>query len=111
MLFFIESGARPDSWPRQPPLHHRLCVREVTRLAGAALKMHHGIAHAIRLGGISLPDAVTMATVNAARVGRIAGRSLGIVAGERADLVEFDYAQDQLTIRRVWLSGESVYVA
>ena len=33
MLFFIESASRPDSWPRQPPLHHRLGVREITRLS------------------------------------------------------------------------------
>jgi hypothetical protein len=33
MLFFIESASRPDSWPRQPPLQHRLGVREVTRLS------------------------------------------------------------------------------
>lgn len=32
MLFFIESASRPDSWPRKPPLHHRLGVREVTHL-------------------------------------------------------------------------------
>ena len=89
----------------------RVTLRGGTRLAGAALKMHHGIAQAMRLGGISLSDAVTMATVNAARVARITGRSLGLVAGERADLVEFCYAQDQLTIRRVWMSGEPVYVA
>jgi len=33
MLFFIESSSRPDSWPGQPPLQHRLGVREVTRLS------------------------------------------------------------------------------
>ena len=33
MLFFIESTSRPDSWPRQPPLQHRLGVREITRLS------------------------------------------------------------------------------
>jgi Glyoxalase-like domain len=32
MLFFIESASRPDSWSRQPPLRHRLGVREITRL-------------------------------------------------------------------------------
>lgn len=42
MLFFIEAASRPDSWPRQSPLQHRLGVREVTRLswthpAGASL--------------------------------------------------------------------------
>ncbi len=33
MLFFIASASRPDSWPRQPPLQHRLGVREITRLS------------------------------------------------------------------------------
>ena len=36
---------------------------------------------------------------------------LGIAAGERADLVEFDYTQERLTIRCVWMSTEPVYVA
>ena len=33
MLFFIESASRPDSWARQPPLLHRLGVREITSLS------------------------------------------------------------------------------
>jgi len=33
MLFFIKSTSRPDSWLRQPPLQHRLGVREITRLS------------------------------------------------------------------------------
>jgi hypothetical protein len=33
MLFFIESASRPDTWPRRPPLRHRLGVREVTHLS------------------------------------------------------------------------------
>lgn len=33
MLFFIESASRPDSWPRQPPLNHRLGVREITHVS------------------------------------------------------------------------------
>lgn len=32
MLFFIASASRPDTWPGQPPLQHRLGVREVTRV-------------------------------------------------------------------------------
>lgn len=32
MLFFIESASRPDSWPRQPPLQHRVGVHEITHL-------------------------------------------------------------------------------
>ncbi len=91
----------------------RVTLRGGDRLAGAALKMHNGIGHAMRLGGISLRDAVTMATTNPARVGRISGRWRGLTAGERADLVEFDFAEDtfQLTIRRVWMGGQQVYAA
>jgi len=33
MLFFIESASRPDTWPRHPPLHHRLGVREITHVS------------------------------------------------------------------------------
>lgn len=86
----------------------RVTLRGGTRLAGAALKMNDGIARAITLGNVSLRDAVTMATTNAARVGRISGRRRGLQAGERADLVEFDYAENRLAIRRVWLGGEQV---
>lgn len=91
----------------------RVTLRGGTRLAGAALKMHDGIAHAMRLGQLSLRDAVTMPTTNAARAGRISGRWRGLQAGERADLVEFDYSEPagRLTVRRVWLSGERVYRA
>ena len=91
----------------------RVTLRGGDRLAGAALKMHDGIGRAIRLGGISLRDAVTMATTNAARAGRISGRWRGLQAGERGDLVEFDYAEatSTLRIRRVWMSGEPVYQA
>jgi N-acetylglucosamine-6-phosphate deacetylase len=91
----------------------RVTLRGGDRLAGAALKMHDGIGRAVRLGGISLRDAVTMATTNAARVGRISGRWRGLQAGERGDLVEFDFddATHQVTLRRVWMSGEPVYAA
>ena len=89
----------------------RVTLRGGDRLAGAALKMHHGIGHAMRLGGISLRDAVTMATTNAARVGRIAGRWRGLHTGERADLVAFDVAEGNLAVRQVWMGGERVYLA
>jgi N-acetylglucosamine-6-phosphate deacetylase len=91
----------------------RVTLRGGTRLAGAALKMHDGIGRAVRLGNISLRDAVTMATINAARAGRISGRWRGLQPGERADLVEFDYDTDTslLKVRRVWMSGEPVFAS
>lgn len=91
----------------------RVTLRGGTRLAGAALKMNDGIGHAMGLGGLSLRDAVSMATINPARVGRISGRWRGLQTGERADLVEFSFSEEsrQLSIRRVWLGGEQVFVA
>lgn len=86
-------------------------LRGGTRLAGSALSMDRAIGIAVQLGGISLRDAITMATVNAARVARISGRQRGINTGERADLVRFrwDEAARKLTILETIVGGVSVY--
>ena len=42
------------------------------RLAGSALRMDHAIGNSMRLGGISLREALAMATVNPARAARFA---------------------------------------
>ncbi len=82
-----------------------------TRLAGSALRMDEAIGNAVRMGQLSLRDAVTMATTNAARVARIAGRHRGIAAGEKADLVKFrwDETAHRLTVLETVVSGASVY--
>jgi N-acetylglucosamine-6-phosphate deacetylase len=82
-----------------------------TRLAGSALKMHHAIANVMRTAGLSLRDAISLATRNPARVGRIANRQRGINPGDRADLVLFRYDQatDQITILETYLSGQRVF--
>ncbi|MCU0247527.1 MAG: amidohydrolase family protein [Bryobacter sp.] len=83
------------------------------RLAGSALRMDRGVEVLMRLAGLSLREAVTMATRNPARVGRVAGRQRGLVPGDRADVVEFDFdaAAKSIAIRRTWLDGELVYDA
>lgn len=83
------------------------------RLAGSALRMDHAIANAVRLGGVSLPEAVTMAAINPARVGRVAGRQRGLVPGEKADLVRFrwDPITYSLEVRETIVAGNSVYNA
>lgn len=88
-------------------------LRGETRLAGSALRMDHAIGNAVRLGGISLPDALVMATVNPARVGRIAGRQRGLAPGEKADLVRFgwDSAAYSLQVKETIVAGKSVYHA
>jgi predicted amidohydrolase YtcJ len=67
----------------------------------------------MRLARLSLSDALTLATRNPARVGRIAGRRRGLQPGEHADVVEFDYnpAAKSIRVLRTWLDGELVHSA
>jgi len=61
------------------------------RLAGSALRMDHAIQNVMKLAGLSLRDAITLATRNPARVGRIPYRQRGLNPGERGDLERFKY--------------------
>lgn len=87
----------------------KVTLRDGNRLAGSALKMHVGVGNLMSLAGLSLLDAITMATSNAARAGRIGGRMRGLNPGERGDLVEFRLEGKQLLIERTYLSGRLVY--
>jgi len=82
-----------------------------TRLAGSALRMDHAIGNTVRMCQISLRDALTMATTNAARAGRIAGRQRGLSTGEKADVVKFrwDESASRLTVLETVVSGSKVY--
>jgi len=88
-------------------------LRGGTRLAGSALSMDRAIGIVVRLGGISLRDAITMATINAARAGRISGRQRGLNTGDRADLVRFRWDEDaqKLMVLETIVGGVSVYDA
>jgi len=83
------------------------------RLAGSALRMDRAIGNSIRMAGISLREALTMATVNAARAGRVAGRLRGLATGEKADLVRFRWDPDSyiLEVKETIVAGVSVYKA
>jgi N-acetylglucosamine-6-phosphate deacetylase len=89
----------------------RVVLAGQTRLAGSALRMDEGISNVMRMTGISLVEAISMATRNPARVGRIAGRQRGITTGERADLVLFRYDAETKAIEVVQtiVGGRSVY--
>lgn len=91
----------------------RVVLAGQTRLAGSALRMDEGISNVMRMTGISLVEAISMATRNPARVGRIAGRQRGITTGERADLVLFRYDADTKAIEVVQtiVGGKTVYNA
>jgi N-acetylglucosamine-6-phosphate deacetylase len=89
----------------------RVTLTHEMRLAGSSLRMDRGVANLMRICGLTLRDAVTMATTNPAKAGRVARRQQGLVAGERGDLVEFDFDEGARTIRvlRTWLDGELMY--
>jgi N-acetylglucosamine-6-phosphate deacetylase len=81
-----------------------------TRLAGSALRMDRALENVMRMAGLNLREAITLATRNPARVGRIASRQRGLNPGERADLVRFRYAPDthEITVLETFLAGRRV---
>ncbi len=89
----------------------RVVLAGQDRLAGSALRMDDAVANAMRFAGVSLPDAVAMATTNAARVARIAGRQGGLLASERADFVRFQFEPERhaLVVAETYLSGRQVF--
>ena len=91
----------------------KVTLTDGMRLAGSSLHMDRGVENLVRICGLSLAEAVTLATRNPARAGRVAGRQRGLEAGERADIVEFDYDPDakRIAVKRTWLDGELVYEA
>lgn len=88
-------------------------LRGGTRLAGSALRMDHAIANTVKLGGVSLREALAMATINPARVARIPGRQRGVTTGEKADFVRFrwDDQTQTLTVTETVLAGSTAFEA
>jgi N-acetylglucosamine-6-phosphate deacetylase len=91
----------------------RVVLAGQTRLAGSALRMDDAITNVMRMTGISLVEAISMATRNPARVGRIAGRQRGLATGERADLVLFRYDAEakKIEIVQTIVGGKQAYAA
>lgn len=89
----------------------KVTLRGQPRLAGSALRMDRGVENLMRIAGLSLQEALTMAVRNPARIGRIEHRQRGLQPGERADVIEFDFdsATKSIRIRRTWLGGEVVW--
>jgi N-acetylglucosamine-6-phosphate deacetylase len=81
-----------------------------TRLAGSALRMDRALENVMRIAGLSLREAITLATRNPARVGRIASRQRGLNPGERADLVRFRYdpATHEIQVVETFLAGRKM---
>jgi N-acetylglucosamine-6-phosphate deacetylase len=68
--------------------------------------MRRGVENLMQLAGLTLADAVRMATTNAARAGKVPGRTGGLVEGDRADIVQFRVsAEGAIEIVSLWISG------
>lgn len=76
-----------------------------TRLAGSSLRMDRGIENLMKLAGLTLPEAITMATTNAARAGRVGGRIRGLQPGSRADIVKFRFFDGRIDVLETYVSG------
>ncbi len=89
----------------------RVVLPGTTNLAGSALRIDRGIGNLMRLAGLSLAEAVAMATVNPARALNLPEHTQGLAPEQRADVVRFDLNSEDLTlqINRTYLDGSLVY--
>ena len=71
--------------------------------------MDAAISNVMRAAKLSLTEAVAMATVNAARVGRIAGRLRGLRPGDRSDVVRFRVEDGRVQVLETFLAGDRVF--
>jgi len=82
-------------------------------LAGAGHLLDWGLARFVAATGVSLADAVRLATANPARVFGLVDPKDALAAGRPADLVAFRHetGADRLRIERTVRSGRDVFVA
>ena len=66
----------------------------------------------MRLGGLSLRDAIQTATINPARVTKIPQRQQGLQEGDRADFIVFHYDEEagKIEIEATYVDGERYLV-
>jgi len=81
-------------------------TEDATTLAGSTSSMIRGVRNMVELCGVSLVEAVQMASLNPARALRIDRRKGSIMPGMDADLVVL--APD-LSVRQTWVAGQAVY--
>jgi N-acetylglucosamine-6-phosphate deacetylase len=90
---------------------NRVVLAGQERLAGSALSMDRGVENLMRFAGLSLKEAVQLATVNAAKAGAVPGREQGLAADDRADIVLFRFNEEtkEIGVEATYISGEKVY--
>jgi len=80
------------------------CVDEDGRLAGSNIDMASCVRNAVAMLGVSLPQAVRMASQVPAEFLGVSGEYGRIAAGQRANLV---LADDELKVRETWIDGRT----
>ncbi|MBS0366828.1 MAG: N-acetylglucosamine-6-phosphate deacetylase [Proteobacteria bacterium] len=90
---------------RRIGVHGTTCVDADGRLAGSNIDMASSVRNAMSMLGLSLPEAVRMASSVPAQFLRLGPRAGTIAAGERADLV---LASDELGVLQTWIGGQPV---
>ncbi len=83
----------------------RVQIRGTDRLAGSSLQLHQGVANTARFAGVSLAEAVCMATTNAAAVLGVPLRSNDRV------LFDWDAEAGRIEVRATVCAGRLVYHA
>ena len=90
---------------------NRIVMAGQTRLAASALSLDRAIGNLMQFAGLTLAEAVRMATVNPAIAGRLPGRTRGLAAGDRADFVlfRFDADEKRIDVEATWVDGRKVF--
>jgi len=75
-------------------------------LAGSGLTMDLAVRNAIKFLGLSIPQAIRLATLNPAKVLKLDNRKGKIAEGYDADMVLLD---ENLNVQQTFIAGKSVY--
>jgi len=82
-------------------------------LAGSAIDLLRGVENVIRFAGVSLSEAITMASANPARLMGLSSRIGTVESGRDANLIVFDWQPDSgsLHLQQTIMEGQIVYDA
>jgi N-acetylglucosamine-6-phosphate deacetylase len=89
---------------RRISVHGTVCLDEDGRLAGSGIDMASCVRNAMSMLGLSLAEAVRMASASPAEFLRLGNDTGRIAAGYRANLVLTD---EHLNVRETWIDGRS----
>ncbi|HEV2198718.1 MAG TPA: amidohydrolase family protein [Bryobacteraceae bacterium] len=87
----------------------RVTLQGGDRLAGSALRVDRAVENVMRIAGLTLAQAITLATTNPARVGKAPARLKGLQRGERADVVRFRMMDGRVEVVETYLNGELIF--